>query len=88
MSQRLLEAEPHASKIVVFGLSLDGQAAHWHSQLDIASFISCDQLQSSFFRFFHRSIPQHEIIGQFYTVKQLPQESVADFSLRFQSLER
>ena len=88
MVQQHPKAEVHALKIAEFGLTLDGRAARWHSQLDITLFASFDQLQSSFLRFFHRSIPQREIIGQFYTIKQLQQESVVDFNLRFQSLRR
>ena len=48
MAQKLPKAEAHASKIAEFGLTLDGRAAPWHSQLDITSFASFDQLQSSF----------------------------------------
>ena len=73
VSQQLPEAEAHASEIVEFGLTLDGCAVCWHAQLDIVAFASFDQLQSTFSRFFHRSIPQRQIIDQFYTIKQLPQ---------------
>ena len=69
MTQRLPEAVAHASKINEFGISLDGRAARWHSQLDVASFVSFDQLQSSFLRFFHLIVPQREIIAQFCTIK-------------------
>ena len=88
MAQWLPEAEAHASKITEFGITFHGRTARWHSQLDITSFPTFDQLQSSFLRFFHSSIPRREIISQFYTIKQSPKESVADFSLQFQSLHR
>ena len=50
--------------------------------MDLVAITTFDQLQSAFLRFFHRRVPQREIIGQFYTIKQLPTESIADFSLR------
>ena len=71
-----------------FGLTLDGRAAFWHSQMDLPAIKTFDALQSAFLRFFHKKVPQHVIIGQFYTIKQLPSESIADFSLRFQNLRR
>ena len=71
-----------------FGLTLDGRAVFWHSQMDLPAITTFDQLQSAFLRFFHRRVPQREIIRQFYTIKQLPTESVMDFSLRFQNLQR
>ena len=36
-SKRLAVTEAHTSKIVEFGLSLDGQATSWYSQNDIAA---------------------------------------------------
>ena len=71
-----------------FGLTLDGRGALWHSQMDLPAIKTFDKLQSAFLRFFHRRVPQCEIIGQFYTIKQLPSESITDFSLRFQNLQR
>ena len=63
-----------------FGLTLDGRVVFWHSQMDLPVITIFDQLQSIFL--------QREIIGQFYTIKQLPTESDADYSLRFQNLRR
>ena len=71
LSQRLPEAKAHASKIAEFGLTLDGRAAHWHSQIDLITLACVDELSSTFLRFFHRSIPQCEIIGDVYTILQL-----------------
>ena len=88
MAQWFPEAEAHESKIAEFRLTLDGWAACWHSLMDLAAIKTFDQLQSAFLRFFHRRVPQREIIGQFYTMKQLSTEYVTDFSLRFQSLQR
>ena len=86
MAQRLPEEEAHQSKMTEFGLTLDGRAAFWHSQMDLPTIKTFDALQSTFLRFFHKKVPQHVIIGQFYTIKQLPFESIVDFSLRFQNL--
>ena len=88
MAQRLPEEEAHQSKMIKFGLTLDGRAMCWHSQMDLPAIKTFDQLQSAFLRFFHRRVSQREIIGEFYTIKQLPPESVVDFSLRFQNLSR
>ena len=88
MAQRLPEEEVHQSKMTEFGFTLDGRAAFWHSQMDLPAIKTFDELQSNFLRFFHRKVPQHVIIGQFYTIKQLPSESIADFSLRFQNLRQ
>ena len=81
MAQRLPEEEAHQSKTTEFGLMLDGRAAFWHSQMDLPAIKTFDALQSAFLWFFHKKVPQHVIIGQFYTIKQLPSESIA--SLRF-----
>ena len=88
MAQRFPEAEAHKSKVVEFRLTLDGRVACWNSQMDLVAITTFDQLQSALLRFFDRRVPQREIIGQFYTIKQLRTESIADFSLRFQSLRR
>ena len=88
MAQRLPKEEAHQSKMTEFGLTLDGRAAFWHSQMDLPAITTFDQLQLAFLRFFHRRVPQREIIGQFYTIKQLPTQSIEDFSIRFQNLRR
>ena len=44
MSQRLAEADTNASKIPEFGLTLNGRAARWHSQVDLATFTNFEQL--------------------------------------------
>ena len=44
VSKRLVMIEANISKIAEFGLSLDGQAASWYSQNDIAEFTDFDQL--------------------------------------------
>ena len=82
MALRLPTEEAHQSKMTEFGLTLDGRAAFWHSQMDFPAITTFDELQSKFLRFFHKKVPQHVIIGQFYTIKQKPSESIADFSLR------
>ena len=56
--------------------------------MDLPAIKTFDALQSAFLRFFHRKVPQHVIIGQFYTIKHLPSESIADFNLRIQNLRR
>ena len=65
MAQHLPEEEAHQSKMKEFGLTLDGRAAFWHSQIDLPAITTFDELQSKFLRFFHKKVPQHVIIGQF-----------------------
>ena len=72
MAQRLLVEKAHQSKMMEFGLTLDGRAAFWHSQMDLPAITTFDELQSKFLRFFNKKVPQHVIIGQFYTIKQKP----------------
>ena len=86
MALQLLEEEAHQLKMTEFGLTLDGRAAFWHSQMDLPAIRTFDALQSAFLRFFHKKVLQYIIIGQFYTIKPLPSESITDFSLRFQNL--
>ena len=57
MAQRLLEEEAHQSKMMEFGLTLDGRAAFWHSHMDLSAIKTFDVLQSAFLRFFHRKVP-------------------------------
>ena len=80
MAQRLPEEEAHQSKMTEFVLTLDGRATFWHSKMDLPAIKTFDELQSAFLQFFHRRVLQREIIRQFYTGKQLPVESIADFS--------
>ena len=59
MAQRLPEEEAHQSKMTEFGLTLDGRAAFWHSQMDLLAIKTFDALKSAFLRFFHKKVPQH-----------------------------
>ena len=65
IAQRLPEVEAHESKIAEFGLTMDGRAACWHFQMDLAAIMTFDQLQSTFLRFFHRRVPQRESVADF-----------------------
>ena len=42
MARRLLEEEAHQSKMTEFGLTLDGRAAFWHSQMDLPAINTFD----------------------------------------------
>ena len=64
------------SKIAEFGLSLDGQAASWYSQNDIAEFADFDQLLEEFVQLFHKRIPQRDLMSQFYAILQEANETV------------
>ena len=56
-SKRLRVTEANISKVAEFELSLDGRAASWYSQNDIAKFANFDQLREHFIQLFHRRIP-------------------------------
>ena len=56
--------------------------------MDLPAIKTFDALESVFQRFFHKKVPQHVIIGQFYSIKQLSSKSIIDFSLRFQNLRQ
>ena len=86
--QRLVVADAERSKIAEFGLSLDGQAAHWYSQHDLGEFTSFTVLRDQFIRLFHRQVPKRELYCQFYTISQEPQETIKQFTIRFQNLYR
>ena len=62
-SKRLGMTEANISKIAELGLSLDGQAASWYSQNDIAEFANFDQLREQFIQLFHRRIPQRDLLS-------------------------
>ena len=81
-----MEADTNASKIAKFGLSLDGQAANWYSQHDLAKFPNFDQWKDKFLRLFHHQIPQRELMSQFYAICQDAHGTVPQFVIRFQSL--
>ena len=87
-SKRLGLVEANISKIVEFGLSLDGQAASWYSQNDISEFADFDQLRQEFVQLFHKCIPQRDLMSKFYAILQEANETVPQFIIRFQSLRR
>ena len=47
MAQRLPEEEAHQSKMTEFGLTLDGRAAFWHSQMNLPAIKTFAELQST-----------------------------------------
>ena len=75
-------------KIAKFGLSLEGQAACWYSQYKLEHFVTFQQLRDKFIRLFHREVTQREIIGQFYATYQEANETVPQFIIRFQNLQK
>ena len=67
---------------------MDGQAASWYSQNDIAEFADFDQLREEFVQLFHRRIPQRDLMSQFYAIIQEANETVPQFVIRFQNLRK
>ena len=83
-ASKLLEMiEAHISKIAEFGLSLDGEAASWYSQNDIVEFTDFDQVREKFIQLFHRSIPQRDLLTQFYAIAREVTENIPQFVIRF-----
>ena len=85
--QGLSAANAEQSKIVEFQLSLEGQAARWYSQQDITSFQTFDELAAKFEELFQVKLDPTEVLREYYSLKQQPTESVADFLIRFQAVE-
>ena len=75
-SKHLGLIQANISKKAEFELSLDGQAASWYSQNDIAEFAHFDQLRQEFVQLFHRRISQGELMSQFYAILQEANEIV------------
>ena len=82
-SKRLGLIEANISKIAECGLSLEGQAAGWYSQNDIAKFADFDQLREEFVQLFHKRIPQRDLMSQFYASRQEANETVPQFVIQF-----
>ena len=76
-SKRLGLIEANISKISEFGLYLDGQAASWYSQNDIAEFADFDQLWEEFVQLLHKRIPQRDLMSQFYAILQEANKTVS-----------
>ena len=88
VSQRLAEQDANASKIAEFGLLLERQATNWYSQHNLTEFRDFQQLRKKFILIFHLRIPLWELMSQFYVVYQEPHETVPQFIIRFQNLQR
>ena len=86
VSQRLNEAEAERSKIAEFGMTLEGQATQWPSKHLPGSIDTFEELKTRCLRFFHRQVDQREIVGQFYTTRQDPIETIQQFVIRFQKM--
>ena len=86
VSQRLNEAEAERSKIAEFGMTLEGQATQWPSKHLPGSIDTFEELKTRCLRFFHRQVDQREIVGQFYTTRQDPIETIQQFVIRFQEM--
>ena len=71
-----------------FGLSLEGQSTNWHSQHEQGDFEFSKQLTDKFVRLVHRRIAQRELMSQLYATYQEPHETVTQFIIRFQNLQR
>ena len=83
VSQWLVEPETEKSKIVEFGLSLDGQAAGWYTQHNLAYFATFEDLQDKFLRLFHPQFTQRKLIERFYATYQEAHETVPQFIIWF-----
>ena len=66
---------------------MEGQAARWYTQQDIASFQTFDDLAAKFKELFQVKLDPTEVLQEYYSLKQQPTESIADFLLRFQAMQ-
>ena len=86
-TQRLSLAEIDASKIVEFMLSLDGPAARWYSRFDTGEVTTFQDVRTKFLELFHREVAKRELLRQFFSMSQEPQETVEQFTIRFPDLD-
>ena len=56
VSQRFTDVEAERSKIVEFGMTLDGPATWWHAKHMPCRFATFDTLKTKFLRLFHRQV--------------------------------
>ena len=85
-TQRLTTTKIKSSKIAEFTLSLDGPAARWYSRLDPGEFATFQDVRTKFLELFHREVLKRELLWQFFSMSQEPQEIVIQFTIRFQDL--
>ena len=74
VSQIPTEPEAKRSKVVEFGMTLEGPTARWHAKHLPQSLSTFKTLQAKFLRLFHRPVEQRELVDQFYTMRQEEQE--------------
>ena len=67
-------------------MNLEGPIARWHSKHLPGSIATFDELKTRFLRFFHRQVDQREIVGQFYTTRYDPSETIQQFGIRFETM--
>ena len=79
VSKRLTKAKAEGSKIVEFGLSLEGPAVQRHAKHLPGSFAPFQALREKFLWLFHRQVEQTKLVGQFYTMCQEANETVPQF---------
>ena len=63
VSQRLMNVEAERSKIVAFGMTLEGPATQWHAKHLPGSFATFQALRDKFLRLFHRKVEQRELFS-------------------------
>ena len=88
MTQRLSAAKIDSSKIAEFTLSLDGPVVRWYSRLDAGEVTTFQDVRTKFLELFHREVPKRELLLQFFSMNQELQETVSQFTIRFQDLHR
>ena len=86
VSQRLIEPEAKLSKIVEFGITLEGPVGPLARKASTWKLCHIRGLETKFLRLFHRQVEQRELVSQFYTTHQEEQETVPQFIIRFQTL--
>ena len=75
-------------KIIEFGFSLEGKSANWYSQHEASEFEYFKQLTTKFIKLFHWQVPKRELMNQFYAAYQEVHETIQQFIIRFQNLQR
>ena len=76
-THRLTATEIESSKITKFTLSLDGPSPRWYSRLEMGEFTMFQDVRTKFLELFDHEVPKRELLRQFFTMSQEPQETIA-----------
>ena len=60
-------------------------AARWYCCLEPGEFATFQDIHTKLLELFHRKVPKRELLRQFFTMRQEPQYTVTQLTIRFQN---